>query len=212
MKLRYYGHSCFTLRFSDNTLLLTDPYDASVAYAPCAQPPMAALVSHDHFDHNCVESLAGAFDVVKAAGEYHFGNVSVQAVESFHDDKKGALRGKNLITRIEGDGLRIAHLGDLGHLPETNAQRDALTDLDVMLIPIGGVFTIDTPQAEELIRVCKPKIAIAMHYRTEVTATWKISPPDRFIRDMHAFRLPNEVEITRDTLPEMPRAAVMEYR
>ena len=212
MKLHYYGHSCFSLRFANGTLLVTDPFDASVPYTPCAEIPTAALVSHDHFDHNCTSSLRGDFALVNTAGGYRFGDVRVTAVDSFHDDRRGALRGNNLITRIEGDGLRMAHLGDLGHLPETDAQREALTDLDVMLIPVGGFFTVDTPTAEEIIHTFKPKLAVAMHYRTEVIADWKISTEERFVRDMHAFHLPCEAEITADSLPKTPAAAVMAYK
>ncbi len=212
MKLHYYGHSCFSLRFADGTLLVTDPFDASVPYVPCSEIPTAVLVSHDHFDHNCTSSLRGDFKIVRSAGEYRFGDVRVAAVDSFHDDQRGALRGSNLITRIDGDGLRIAHLGDLGHMPETQAQREALTDLDVMLIPVGGCFTIDTPTAEEIIRTFRPGLAVAMHYRTEVIADWKISTEERFVRDMHAFHLPDEADITADSLPKVPSAAVMAYK
>ncbi len=212
MKLHYYGHSCFSLRFADGTLLVTDPFDASVPYVPCSEIPTAVLVSHDHFDHNCTSSLRGDFKIVRSAGEYRFGDVRVAAVDSFHDDQRGALRGSNLITRIDGDGLRIAHLGDLGHMPETQTQREALTDLDVMLIPVGGCFTIDTPTAEEIIRTFRPGLAVAMHYRTEVIADWKISTEERFVRDMHAFHLPDEADITADSLPKVPSAAVMAYK
>lgn len=211
MKLKYYGHACFSLRYQDGTLLVTDPFDATVPYPPCDEKCTAALVTHDHFDHNCVTSLPGEFKTINAAGTYQIGGVTVRTAECFHDDQRGALRGNNLIFRIEGDGLSIAHLGDLGHMPE-EAQREILTGLDVMLIPVGGYFTIDTPQAVRIIREFKPRLAIAMHYRTDVIPDWSISTQSDFIRETGAMFLPREIEISRETLETLPSFAVMAYK
>ena len=211
MKLKYYGHACFSLRFENGILLVTDPIDATVPYPPCDEACTAALVTHDHFDHNCTESLPGKFETVNAAGTYDIGGVHVRTAECFHDDQRGALRGNNLIFRIEGDGLSIAHLGDLGHMPGDDLQ-EILTGLDVMLIPVGGFFTIDTPQAVSIIREIKPKLAIAMHYRTEVIPDWSISTQSEFIRETGAMFLPREIEISRGNLEKMPRFAVMAYK
>ena len=144
MKLKYYGHACFTLCFADGTVLAIDPFDESVTYAPCDAICDAALLSHDHFDHNHVQSLHGDFVTIREVGHYEVRNVRVTAVPSFHDKQRGALRGNNLIFRIEGDGLTIVHLGDLGHMPD-DTQLRAISGADVLLIPIGGTYTIDTP-------------------------------------------------------------------
>lgn len=210
MKLKYYGHACFTLRFADGTTLAIDPFDESVTYAPCDAICDAALLSHDHFDHNHIQSLRGDFTIIREAGNYEVRNVRVTAVPSFHDKQRGALRGNNLIFRIEGDGLTIVHLGDLGHMPDEKQLR-AIAGADVLLIPIGGTYTIDTPEAEELIRLAQPKHAVAMHFRTP-DYDFNTSTCASFERDMQAARMPREVEITRENLATLPAAMILNYK
>ena len=211
MKIKYYGHACFALSFEGGTVLVTDPFDESVTYAPCDCECSAALVSHDHFDHNYVQGLKGDFAVIRTPGTHSAGDVKITAVESFHDPEGGALRGKNLIFRIEAEGLSIAHLGDLGHMPD-DIQMEALKDLDVMMLPIGGTYTIDTPQAEELIRRAQPKLAIAMHYKTGAYPTINIVTPDAFIADMQAAAMPREIEVTRESIGSLPPVITMAYK
>ena len=210
MKLKYYGHACFTLRFADGTALAIDPFDESVTYAPCDESCDAALLSHDHFDHNHVQSLRGEFVVLRESGSYDVRGVRITAVPSFHDKKRGALRGRNLIFRIEGEGLTIVHLGDLGHMPD-EAQLRSISGADVLLIPIGGTYTIDTPEAEELIRLAQPKHAVAMHFRTP-DYDFNASTCAAFERDMGAARMPREVEITPETLSSLPETMILSYK
>ena len=210
MKLKYYGHACFTLRFAGGTALAIDPFDGSVTYAPCDESCDAALLSHDHFDHNHIQSLRGDFSVIRQAGEYDVRDVHITAVPSFHDKQGGALRGRNLIFRIEGEGLTIVHLGDLGHMPDENQLR-AIAGADIMLIPIGGTYTIDTPEAEELIRLAQPKHAVAMHFRTP-DYDFNASTCESFERDMGAARMPREVEITKENLATLPEAMILSYK
>lgn len=210
MKLKYYGHACFTLRFADGTALAIDPFDESVSYAPCDESCDAALLSHDHFDHNHVQSLRGDFAVIREEGVHDVRGVRITAVPSFHDKQRGALRGRNLIFRIEGEGLTIVHLGDLGHMPDENQLR-AIAGADVMLTPIGGTYTIDTPEAEALIRLAQPKHAVAMHFRTP-DYDFNASTCASFERDMHAVRMPREVEITKENLASLPEAMILSYK
>ena len=201
MKLKYYGHACFTLRFADGTVLAIDPCDESCD---------AALLSHDHFAHTHTQSLRGDFRVIREAGCYDVRGVRITAVPSFHDKQRGALRGRNLIFRIEGDGLTIVHLGDLGHMPDETQLR-AIAGADVLLIPIGGTYTIDTPEAEALIRLAQPKHAVAMHFRTP-DYDFNTSTCEAFARDMHAVRMPREVEITKENLASLPEAMILSYK
>ena len=210
MKLKYYGHACFTLRFADGTVLAIDPFDESVSYAPCDAVCDAALLSHDHFDHNHVQSLRGDFRVVREAVSYEVRGVRITAVPSFHDKQRGELRGRNLIFRIEGEGLTIVHLGDLGHMPD-EAQLRAIAGADVLLTPIGGTYTIDTPEAEEVIRLAQPKHAVAMHFRTP-DYDFNASTCEAFARDMQAVRMPREVEITPETLSALPETMILSYK
>ena len=210
MKLEYFGHSCFSLRFENGPVLVTDPFDESVGYPLCTVACDAALVSHDHFDHNHTQSLRGDFVTIRQAGHYDVRNVRVTAVPSFHDKQRGALRGSNLIFRIEGDGLTIVHLGDLGHMPDETQLR-AIAGADVLLTPIGGTYTIDTPEAEALIRLAQPKHAVAMHFRTP-DYDFNTSTCASFERDMQAARMPREVEITLENLATLPAAMILNYK
>jgi len=147
---------------------------------------------------------------VRTAGTFDIGGVRITATESFHDKEQGALRGKNLIFRIEGENLCIGHLGDLGHMP-CGHQKEAMADLDVLLIPIGGNFTIDTQEAEAIIRELKPHVAIAMHYRTDEYDV-PIATCKEFEKDMNAVRMPREIEITSENIHDLPPVIIMAHK
>ncbi len=210
MKLKYYGHACFSLAYEGGPTLVTDPFDQSVTYPPCDAVCDAALVSHDHFDHNHIQSLRGNFSVIRTAGEYSIGGVKISAMPSFHDDRQGALRGSNLLFRIEGEGMRIAHLGDLGHMPNED-QTAFLQGLDALLLPIGGTYTINSMQAAELISLLKPRAAIAMHFKTAAYPTINITTADEFIAATQAVRMPRELRLSRACLGALPPVMVLDY-
>ena len=210
MKIKYFGHSCFALQYEGGPVLVTDPFDASVTYPPCTIGCDAALVSHDHFDHNHTATLSGAFETIKTAGAHEVKGVKITAVHSYHDPEQGALRGENLLMRAEGEGLSIAHLGDLGHMPD-EAQLAALAGLDILMLPIGGTYTIDTPQAEALIKQLAPRKVIAMHFRTDAYDI-NISTCDQFAADMKAEFMPNEIEITRENIDSLPDVMILSYK
>ena len=197
MKLKWLGHACFELTLDNGKVLVTDPYDDSVGYPPLRVQCDAALSSHGHHDHNCCEALEGDPAIVNTPGVHEICGATVTGVPSFHDDAGGSKRGQNLIFVIEADGLRIAHLGDLGHLPDTEEQQAALTGLDVMLIPIGGFFTIDTQAAVKIIDTFKPRCAVAMHFANDY-CHFPVSDESEFVQLTGAARLPKEIEITKE--------------
>ena len=196
MKLKWLGHSCFQLTLDNGKVLVTDPYDDSVGYPPLRVRADAVLSSHGHFDHNYFDAVSGDPIIVNTTGAWEILGAKIAGVPSFHDDAGGGKRGENIIYAIEADGLRLAHLGDLGHFPGTDAQRAALTGLDVMLIPIGGFFTIDTPTAVQIIDTFKPRCAIAMHFANRY-CHFTISDESEFARLTGARTLPNVVDLTK---------------
>lgn len=197
MKLKWLGHSCFELTLDNGKVLVTDPYDPSVGYPPLKARADAALSSHGHHDHNYFEALTGDPRIVNTPGIHELFGAKITGVPSCHDDAGGSKRGDNLIHVIEADGLKLAHLGDLGHFPDTEAQREALTGLDAMLIPIGGFFTIDTPTAVRIIETFKPRCAIAMHFANDC-CHFPISDEAEFVRLTGAQSLPKEIKLTKD--------------
>lgn len=180
MIIRCIGHAEFVLELENGLRIVTDPYDASCGYPVPPVQAHIALVSHGHHDHNAVENVQGLEQVIDAAGEYELDtDVRVIAIEADHDDAGGAKRGKTLLFAVEAEGLRVMHLGDLGHVP-TQAQLDALGHADVVMVPVGGFYTIDAQSALETARLLKARVILPMHYKTSANAQWPITGVEAF--------------------------------
>ncbi len=174
------GHAKFLIELDNGMRIVTDPYDATCGYPVTPVPADAVLVSHGHHDHSAVETIPGSPRVIDKAGAYDLEDgVSILAIEAFHDDAEGAKRGKTLLFAIRAEGLNVLHLGDLGHLP-TPEQCDALGQADVLMIPIGGFFTIDAPTAREAAELLRARVILPMHYKTKANADWPIAPAEDF--------------------------------
>lgn len=210
MKLTYYGHSCFSMTFADGTVLVTDPFDAHITYPPCEAKCNFALVSHGHGDHSYTQSLRGNFEVISTEGTHKTGSITVSALHSWHDHHEGSHRGNNLMFKIEADGLRIAHLGDLGCMPD-EAQSEFLKKLDVLLIPVGGNYTIDYAEAAKITRMLDPRVTVAMHYRTAANNNFRADTHEPFTQEMSAVRMPKTIEINSDSIRSMPKCIFMDY-
>lgn len=199
MKLQWLGHSCFKITLNDGRTIVTDPYDDTVGYPPLHVKADIVLSSHGHFDHNCFAAVEGDPEIINAPGEYVRGGATITGVHSFHDDARGAKRGDNVIFAVQDGDMKLVHLGDLGHLPDTDAQRAILRDTDILLIPIGGTYTITTPQAVALIGLYKPRAAVAMHYRNDY-CHFPVTDCAEFVKETHADTLPNAVEVFKGAL------------
>jgi len=207
------GHAKFLIELENGMRIVTDPYDKTCGYPITPVAADVVLVSHGHHDHNAVETIPGTPHVISEAGEYDLGDgVTVTAVEAFHDDAEGAKRGKTLLFSIRAEGLNAVHLGDLGHLP-TQAQCDAMGPADVLMIPVGGFYTIDAAQAKETASLLSARVILPMHYKTRVNADWPIAPVEEFtsLYDVTAEEL-DLLRVAKDDLMCQPKIAVLKPR
>lgn len=211
MEITWYGHACFRLRDKVATVV-TDPYDPSTGYTLPKVRADIVTVSHSHADHNYASGIKGTPKVVDGPGEYEIKGVFITGIATFHDRKKGAQRGRNTVFLFEFDSLTICHLGDLGHVP-TQAQVEALSDVDILLIPVGGVSTIGASQAAEVISLLEPKIVIPMHYKTKMI-TLKLASVNRFLQEMGLKKLAAQesLKVTASTLPEETQIVLLDYK
>ncbi len=175
------GHAMFLFELDHGMRILTDPVDAASGYPVSPVQADAVLVSHHHHDHCALENAPRA-KVVETAGMHTLApDVKVTAVQAWHDDAGGRKRGETLLFLLEAEGLRVAHLGDLGHLP-TPEQVAALAPVDALLVPVGGFYTIDALQAREVSSLLRARVILPMHYRTDYTKDWPIAPVQDFLQ------------------------------
>ncbi|MBA7629195.1 hypothetical protein ES703_36693 [subsurface metagenome] len=167
MKLKWLGHSCFLITSDTGLRIMTDPYTSGggVGYAPVSEAADIVVVSHDHFDHNAVSSVLGRPEVVKDSGVKDVKGIQFKGIATYHDESQGGERGANTVFCFSVDGLKLCHLGDLGH----RLSREDIAEIggvDVLFIPVGGFFTIDANVASQVCDDLKPKVVVPMHYKT----------------------------------------------
>lgn len=210
MMIRCIGHAEFLLELENGLRIVTDPYDASCGYPIVRTQAEIALVSHGHHDHSAVEHVEGLERVVDQPGVYELDeDVRVIAVQADHDDAGGSKRGKTLLFCVEAEGLRVMHLGDLGCLP-TAEQLAALGRADVLMVPVGGYYTIDAPMAKRVAELLHARVVLPMHYRTGANADWPIAGVDAFTAlcdDPVEFL--NVLRVAKGDLSCQPAAAVL---
>lgn len=165
MKITWLGHSSFKLEESTGTTVVTDPYHPYVGYEMPEVTADIVTVSHGHKDHNHLEAVKGNPEVLNHAGAYDISGVHILARRTYHDSKNGAARGEDLVFKFRMDGVDICHMGDIGE--ECNAMLvESLAPVNVLMIPVGGTYTIDAEQAKEFVDRIMPDVVIPMHYKT----------------------------------------------
>jgi L-ascorbate metabolism protein UlaG (beta-lactamase superfamily) len=164
MNIKYLGHASFYIRSKD-AKIVTDPFDPSIGIKFPKIEADIVTISHAHADHNYPQGIAGEPLVIDWPGEYEKKGVRITGFPTFHDKEKGKERGSNTIYRIDADGISILHCGDLGHTLDDNTL-EAIGDIDILLIPVGGHYTIDAKEAVTVIKQIEPSMIIPMHYRT----------------------------------------------
>lgn len=170
MQIQYYGQSCFKIttkpagRGQEEVTIFLDPFDKMIGLRPPQGSADIVMVSHNHPDHNNVAALKGDPYIVDIPGEYSVKGVNIVGISTFHDNQGGAERGLNTVYVFESEDMRLCHLGDLGAAP-TEKQLEAINGIDVLMIPIGGKYTLDGEKAAQLVKKIEPKMVIPMHYK-----------------------------------------------
>ncbi|HOE52765.1 MAG TPA: MBL fold metallo-hydrolase [Methanomassiliicoccales archaeon] len=202
MRLIWHMHSCFEV--SDETIVVIDPHDGrSIGVKPPQLRADIVLISHDHFDHNAIRVVKGDYTVIRDVSPRTVKGVAIRGLTAFHDDVGGERRGKVNIFHFTVNGVRFCHLSDLGHML-TPAQVQELGEVDVLFVPVGGVFTIDGAQAQRLVGAIGPKVAVPMHFRVG-GLSMSIQNADAYLNGLpeeSVVRVGNEVEFEAEDLPE----------
>lgn len=214
MEINFLGHASFRIKGKTATAV-TDPYDPQML--GIKYPKVAAdivTISHEHHDHNYSLGVEGAEIIITGPGEYEVKGVKILGVATFHDAEKGQKRGKNTAYRIEMDRISIVHLGDLGH-KLTDAQVDVLGNVDIVLIPVGGFYTINAEEATAVVSQLEPKIVIPMHYnRKDIDQSkfGQLGRVEEFLKEMGKENIVPQpkLSVTKEKLPAEPTIVVLE--
>lgn len=184
MTINWYGHSCFKITSQGGHLtVITDPFDKSIGLNPPRGSADIVTVSHHHSDHNNVKAISGEPFVVDGPGEYEIKGVNIVGVSSFHDSNKGAERGQNTIYVIKVDRIKICHLGDFGEERLSDRQLEAIGQVDILMAPVGGNYTIGAKETAKISKQIEPQIIIPMHHKLPGLKL-DLAGVDEFLKEM----------------------------
>ena len=213
MKIKWVGHACFLIEGKEGRLI-TDPYDEAIPYRPPDFNADVVTVSHDHFDHNAVGRVKGSPIVIRGKGAHDVTGIHFQGIASFHDECDGTKRGSNTIFTFAMEGLRMAHLGDLGETLN-DEQLTALGEVEVLFLPVGGHYTIGADEAAALLdRLPNLKVVIPMHFKTDrLGDDFPIATVDNFARKVQNVKRigSSEVALSRESLPAQQEVWILDY-
>ncbi len=217
MKIQWLGHAAFLIVTEDGTRIITDPYESgsyngALGYDPIQMAADVVTVSHEqHEDHNYTRAVQGDPIIITGLARKTIGGIEIRRVHAFHDNSQGKERGDNYISIIKADGLSICHMGDLGHLLD----RDQINDIgrpDVLLIPIGGIYTIGPEEAAETINQLDPRIVIPMHYKTSKCG-FPLATVEEFLEGKERVKqsADSTLEIQSDSVPQATEIVVLAH-
>jgi L-ascorbate metabolism protein UlaG (beta-lactamase superfamily) len=212
MKVKWLGHSAFMITSDSGTKVITDPYETVMGlnYGEIKESADIVTVSHGHGDHNNVSAVQGNPEVLREAAPAEIKGIKFSGIPTYHDDAGGSARGDNIIFCFEVDGVRVCHLGDLGH-PLSDKQIADVGKVDILLTPVGGNFTIDAKVATEIYGKLASKVVIPMHYRNEKCSGFPVAGVDDFLQGKENVRKidGSEVEFKQGELPATTQIIVL---
>ncbi len=212
MKIRWLGHSSFLITAADGTRIITDPYGVypDLHYAPIEETADIIVLSHKHGDH-FGGKVKGNPKMITGAGNKKVGNIEFKGVETYHDTSKGSQRGANTVFCFPVDGIRLCHMGDLGH-HLSGPEIAEIGQVDVLMIPVGGFYTIDAATASKVCDQIKPKVIIPMHYRNDKCA-FSITGVEDFLKGKANVKRLNtsDLELKAGQLPQATEIVVLKH-
>jgi len=213
MKIKWLGHASFLITSEESLKIITDPYSVGggITYGMINEAADIVTVSHKHGDHDNVDAAKGKPEVVSALGNRRVKGIDFKGIPCYHDDAKGEQRGSNIIFCFTVDGIKICHLGDLGHQLDIS-QVAEVGEVDILLTPVGGVYTIDAKDATKVCEGLNPKVVIPMHYKT-AKCGYPIAGVDNFLEGRENIRRLDvtETEIKKDQLPLVMETVVLKH-
>ena len=214
MKIQWFGQSCFVITSDNGTRIVIDPFDKKIGYLLPNLEADIVTTSHDHSDHNNVSIVRGEFKHLDKPGQYLESGIVISGISTFHDSKGGNFRGKNIVFKYTIDDINVCHCGDLGHKFSTE-QLGQIGSVDILLLPIGGLATINASVAVEVMKQLKPVIAIPMHYRTKALGLlgYLFSPVEKFLSlSTRTTMTIKNLSLTKDELETYRGIVVLDYR
>jgi L-ascorbate metabolism protein UlaG (beta-lactamase superfamily) len=216
MKIQWLGHAAFLLETKDGVRIVMDPYESgayggALGYGPIDTAADIVTVSHDqHEDHNYTSTVRGDPVITKGPGQDTVKGIEIKRVHTFHDDSQGSERGENYVFCLKAEGMLLCHMGDLGHLL-SDEQVAEIGNPDVILLPVGGTFTVGPAEASQVADQLKPRVVIPMHYKTPKCA-FPIEEVDAFLEGKSRVKKIGDstVEILEDSLPAETEIVVLE--
>jgi L-ascorbate metabolism protein UlaG (beta-lactamase superfamily) len=212
MKIKYLGHSSFLITSEQGTIIVTDPYNIGqgIKYSPINETADIVTISHGHGDHSNAGVVRGTPKVLKAEGNWQIKGVDIKGIPAYHDESQGSQRGKTTIFCFKVDGINVCHVGDLGQIL-TSAQIAEIGPVDVLMIPVGGFYTIDAKQASTVTRSLHAVITIPMHYKTPY-ADFPIAGVEDFLKGKVQVRKMNsgELVLNKKEMPEKEEIVVLQ--
>lgn len=201
MTITWFGHSCFRIESKEGSILI-DPFSKDIGLKPPRIKDDLVLVTHDHYDHNNTEGAdPQTAMIVNGPGEYEKKGIYVRGILSYHDKSKGQERGLNTVYVIKAEDMTVCHMGDFGQASFEEHQLDDIGDVDILMLPVGGKYTIDYKEAVEVVGKIEPKVTIPMHYKVK-DLKLDIDGPDKFVKELGLT--PEKVEkykIAKKNLP-----------
>lgn len=211
MDITWLGHSCFRIRGKEATVV-TDPCPPSSGYNIAKPTADIVTISHNAENHTYLKAIAGKPVIINQPGEYEIHEAFITGITTYQDASRGAERGKNIAFIIEMEGLRVCHLGNIGHTP-TAEQAEEMTGVDVLLIPVGGGDTIDGAKAAEVVSLLEARVVVPMRYKTDASKNG-LEPPDRFLKELGASvgEAQPKLSLNRASVPSETKAILLDYK